>query len=1200
MSFVHLHVHTQYSILDGASRIRSIYSKENKEKKREKKLLSIGLIDKAKELQMPAIAITDHGNMFGALEFYTEAKAKGIIPIIGCEVYVAPKSRFDRKTEGSEEKSALHLVLLAKNKEGYDNLKMLVSLGYTEGFYYKPRIDHELIEKYNKGIIALSACIGGEIPQRIRLNDIVGAKAVANYYKSIFRNDFYIELQDQGVENQRSTNKELFKIAKELELPLVVTNDVHYVEKNDARAHETLLAVQTKTTLSNQRRFRFPSDEFYLKSEEEMRECFPKMNKAFQNTLKIAEECKELDITTKEYFMPQYPLKEGETNATTLKRMCSEGLEKRYNGNIPLEAKERLEMELGVIEKMGFEGYFLIVSDFINHARSIGIVVGPGRGSAAGSIVAYATGITEVNPLDYNLLFERFLNPDRQSMPDIDVDFQDDRRDEVIQYVKDKYGENNVSQIATFSALHGRSVIRDVCRAMDIELSTADRIAKMLPNNVSLYDAYEDITEFRNVIDSSKIFKDMYETSIKLEGLVRSVGLHAAGVVISDRPITDCVPIYQDSKTGTRACQYEMEYIEKAGLIKIDFLGIKNLRLIKDAIADIKKHHGIEIDLEHISMKDDKIFDVFRKGNTSGIFQFESDGMRKLLMDIGPTDFSDLVSAVALYRPGPLNAGMGKQYADRKNKREDVNYMHPDLKPVLQETLGVLIYQEQIMGISRVLGGFTPGKADELRKAMGKKKIDIMNKMEADFIEGGIKKRYDKKMLTEIYKMMKGFGEYGFNKSHSVCYALIAYHEGYIKAYYPLEFYVALFNTCIDDTEKISIYMNELREKGIEMIAPSVNESSALFSQKDGKIVYAFNAIKGVGIQAAEEIEREREKNGEFKSIEDFAQRVKIQLVNKKVYEALIKSGAFSSFGLSTQALMDSLESIMQHAGSFQRESAAGQNMLFDSAVNIEAAALSIINKAEYDSQTLKQNELETLGFSMLHHPFAKYLGKIDYKNYNTLSDIDKAVSGDTLIIPCIISAVRDITTKAGKDMTVMDVSDNNTDKSFFLRESDLKKFDTILHADNAVIIEIRLSMSTKGDGRMFTNMQKIYSLESVIKGKQKVFSKKQNTDTKNENEMNEQAYKVENFVSKTNLDKNKYVSIHLLENSVDDMDLLCLKDAIKKYPGNYPVVVNVVNEEKTQRYDLGDKFCVNACQAFFDSTHEGIRSLLKIGLHSS
>ena len=1211
MAFVHLHVHTQYSILDGASRIKSCYSKANKDKKREKKLLSIGLVDKAIELQMPAIAITDHGNMFGAIEFYIEAKAKNITPIIGCEVYVAPKSRFDKKADSREGKSALHLVLLAKDKEGYDNLKKLVSFGYTEGFYYKPRIDHELIEKYNKGIIALSACIGGEIPTCIRMNDYSGADKLAKYYQSIFGNDFYIELQDQNILNQRQINASLFKLAKENGIQTVVTNDVHYVERSDSHSHDILLAVQTKSTISNKNRMRFGSDEFYLKSEEEMREKFPKMNNAFLNTVNIAEKCRDLDILTKKYFMPKYPMHDGETEATTLRKLCIDGLNKRFDNNISQEMLDRLYMELSVIGKMGFEGYFLIVQDFINYAKSIDISVGPGRGSAAGSIVSYATGITDVNPLQYNLLFERFLNPDRLSMPDIDIDFQDDRRDEIIQYVKDKYGENNVSQIATFSALHGRSVIRDVCRAMEIELSTADRIAKMLPNSSSLGDAYEDIKEFRDAINESSLLKDMYNTALKLEGLVRSVGLHAAGVVIADRPIIECAPIYQDSKTGNRACQYEMEHIESVGLIKIDFLGIKNLRLIKDSIKNIKEYHNIEINMDEVSMNDDKVFELFREANTMGIFQFESDGMRNLLTDIAPTEFSDLVSAVALYRPGPLSCGMGKSYADRKNKREPITYPHDDLKPVLRETQGVLIYQEQIMGISRVLGGFTPGKADELRKAMGKKKIDMMDKLEADFMSGGLASGYDKKMLSEIYNMMRGFGEYGFNKSHSVCYAIIAYHQAYLKAHYPLEYYIALLNTVIDDTDKIRIYLNEIHEKNIEVINPSVTEGTAMFSQRDGIIVYALHAIKGVGYQAALSIEQERDKNGIFKSIEDFAKRVNTHTVNKKVYEALIKSGAFSSLGYTNQSLLDSIEPMIAYGASFQAEAKAGQNMLFDSVANIDSSSLFITKKDEYDNTTLREHELETVGFNLKYSIFSDY-PNLDLSIYDKLSDIDNIADKGEFYVPCIITNSRDSSTKKGAPMFVVDTEDMSSIKTFFIIGENISKFRYICMPTIAVLIHGRREQSRYND-KIFTNILDIYSLDDVLNKKVKIKNNKKNNSNKHDNKANIYNNTDSNIdnnlydsamnsnMQNISLDNNdKYVLIHLLKKTFDDMDLHCLQDTIEKHPGLCPVVVNLVDDNGAVALSLGDKYCVNANSNFINSTHEGIRSLLKISLQNA
>ena len=1060
MSFVHLHVHTQYSILDGAARIKSLYSKKDKTKR-----LIPGLIDRAKELNMPAIAITDHGNMFGVMEFFSEAKDKGINPIIGCELYVAPKTRFDKKLESSEEKSAMHLVVLAKDKEGYDNLCKLVTLGYTEGFYYRPRVDHQLIEKYHKGLICLSACMGGEIPIAIRRKDNKQASQLAEYYKSIFGEDFYIELQDHGMPEEKYLNSELYKLANSHNIETVITNDVHYVLKEDAKAHEILLAIQTRAKLSDAKRYKFPSNDFHLKSEEEMLKSFSKLPKAFENTIKIAEQCKDLNIMTKNYYMPSFELPSGETETTILKKMCLEGLNKYYNNDIPKEAMERLEMELAVISKMGFEGYFLVVQDFINYARNNDIAVGPGRGSAAGSIVAFATGITKVNPLDYHLLFERFLNPERKSMPDIDVDFQDDKRDLVIEYVKEKYGNDNVAQITTFGTLGGRSVIKDVCRVMGIELSVSSRIAEKVPlANIRLADLCDDeeFADFKRDIDSYGELKNMYDIAVRLDGLIRNVGLHAAGIIISGKAIMDCVPVYQD-KTKTRACQYEMNYVERAGLIKMDFLGIKNLRLIKDAVADIKNRYNKEIDIDKLPFDDQSVYEIFRKADTGGIFQFESAGMRQMLLNIKPTEFMDLVSSVALFRPGPLKAGMDKDYADRKNKRKDIVYKHPDLKPILEESQGVLIYQEQIMAISRVIGGFTAAEADDLRKAMGKKIVEKMNSMEEKFIDGGLKNGYDKKLLVYLFDTMKGFAEYGFNKSHSVCYALVAYQEAYIKAHYPMEYYVALLNTTIEDVEKISSYLNEIKQKNIGIITASISESKALFSQKDGKIVYGLHAVKGVGYQAALVIEEERERNGEYKSLEDFAKRVDVRLVNRRVYETLIKCGAFSEFGHTENSLLSSLDSIMGYASNYQRDTLAGQTMLFDSVSSEDTgiASLTIENMLEYSNSILMENEKEVLGFSLRYHPFTRYINRIDYKYFNNLLELDKLKDRYEFSIPAVIIKVGEYMTKKNTPMLTLNVIDLFTESVFYITDKNqIDKYRDILNEEMAVLIKGRREKS--------------------------------------------------------------------------------------------------------------------------------------------
>lgn len=1217
MSFVHLHVHTQYSILDGAARIKSLYSKKDKTKR-----LIPGLIDRAKELDMSAIAITDHGNMFGVMEFFSEAKDKGIVPIIGCELYVAPKSRFDKKLESSEEKSAMHLVVLAKDKEGYDNLCKLVTYGYTEGFYYRPRVDHQLIEKYHKGLICLSACMGGEIPIAIRRKDNKQASQLAEYYKSIFGKDFYIELQDHGIPEEKTLNAELYKLANSHNIETVITNDVHYVLKEDAKAHEILLAIQTRAKLSDAKRYKFPSYDFHLKSEEEMMKSFSKIPKAFENTVKIAEQCKDLDIMTKNYYMPSYELPSGETETTILKKICIEGLNKYYNNDIPKEVLERLEMELSVISKMGFEGYFLVVQDFINYARNNDIAVGPGRGSAAGSIVAFATGITKVNPLDYDLLFERFLNPERKSMPDIDVDFQDDKRDLVIEYVKEKYGNDNVAQIATFGTLGGRSVIKDVCRVMGIELGISSSLAEKVPlTNVRLADIYDDdeYADFKRDIDSDRELKSMYDVAIRLDGLIRNVGLHAAGIIISSKPIMDCVPVYQDSKTKIRACQYEMNYVESAGLIKMDFLGIKNLRLIKDAVADIKSRYNKEIDIDKLPFDDQSVYEIFRKADTGGIFQFESFGMRQMLLNIKPTEFMDLVSSVALFRPGPLKAGMDKDYANRKNKRENIVYKHPDLKPILEESQGVLIYQEQIMAISRVIGGFTAAEADDLRKAMGKKIVEKMNSMEEKFINGGLKNGYDKELLKYLFDTMKGFAEYGFNKSHSVSYALIAYQEAYIKAHYPMEYYVALLNTTITDTDKISLYLNEIKQKNIEIVTTSISESEALFSQKNGKIVYALSAVKGVGYQAAFAIEEERTKNGEYKSMEDFVKRVDSHLVNKRVYEALIKCGAFSEFGHTENALISSLDSILAHAVNYQKETLSGQTMLFDSVSDddLGGASLVIEKQIEYANNILMENEKEVLGFSLRYHPFANYINKIDYKYFNNLLELEKLEDKYEFSIPAVITKIYESTSKKNTPMLTLNVIDLFTESVFYITvKSQIDKYRDILNEQTAILIKGKREKS-KYNNRIYNNIIEIKELDAYLENKNNNLKEvkrnintndfetvspmkieNKNSDSDNPFKNKEINYKSSdnnyNFVKNSNSGR-KQLSLYMNKNIFDDMDLLCLQNAISSNPGDYTIFLKLKSESGTEIFKIGEDYKVEPNARFFNEAKNSLRSLIEI-----
>ncbi|MBI4976719.1 MAG: DNA polymerase III subunit alpha [Spirochaetes bacterium] len=1187
MAFVHLHVHSQYSVLDGAARIDDI-------------------IAKTKEFGMNAVALTDHGNMFGSMEFFVKAKKAGIKPIVGCEVYVAPRSRHERKADlaDSELKSALHLVLLAKDNEGVSNLRKLVSLAYIEGFYRKPRIDHELIEKHHGGLIALSACLAGEIPQRILMGDMKSAAETLLWYKSIFGADFYLELQDQGIAEEKTVNRGLYTLAKEHNVEMVITNDVHYVAKEDAKAHDVLLAIQTQAKLTDARRLRFDGEEFYLKTEEEMRVMFPRMNRAFKNTVSIAEQC-NVEMVKKEYYMPDYPMPEGYDKSSFLRKMCEDGLMRRYKGTVPQEAYDRLTIELKTICEMGFEGYFLIVQDFINHARSKDILVGPGRGSAAGSIVAYALNITEINPLTYNLLFERFLNPARKSMPDIDVDFPDDRREEVIQYVRDKYGNENVSQIITFNTLNGRSIVRDVSRAMDIPLIDADRLAKLIPGKFGEEDekeklpkialTYKTVEEFRQAIDSNVMYKRMYDVAVKLEGLIRAVGLHAAGVIISSRPIIDVVPIYRDNRDKENvslACQYEMNYVESAGLIKMDFLGIKNLRLIKDAVGDIADRHDVVIDINNPPLEDDEVYALFRRGDTQGVFQFESDGMRRLLISLRPTAFGDLVAAVALYRPGPLKAGMDKMYANRKNGREKVIFPHDDLKEVLGETFGVVIYQEQIMKISQVLGGFTPAEADDLRKAMGKKNKEMMAKMKDKFIAGGVTKKYEKKFLEEIYETMAGFAEYGFNKSHSVCYAFVAYQEAYLKAHYPLEFYTALLNAVITDTEKLNLYVNELRVKNIGIIAPSVNEGHAFFTQKDGKLVYAIAALKGIGTKAAEVIQAEREKNGAFRDMQDFAKRVSTEHVTKKVYEALIKANAFSCFGLTQSSLLSSLETIVQYANKVQKEAATGQFSLFGSDNADGEQDLHIGKAQELDPTALRMNETETVGFPLTHHPFLRFVTRIDYQRYNYTNDISGLKSGENFALPCVVNVVKHTQSKTGRSMVILEVGDLVGSVAFFLQERDIKTYERFLEQDKGLLIE----GYAEGEERVFTRIKSMYYLDDVLDGKVRVKTSIQKKRPPAAAAARPNAPTLADSGS-INVNPNaKRINLYLNEEMIDESEMFHLKQHLSSNHGACFVYLHLKSESHGERViALGDHFCVTPAETFLSGLRSNIRSLIDV-----
>ncbi|MBP1729216.1 MAG: dnaE [Deltaproteobacteria bacterium] len=923
MSFVHLHLHSQYSLLDGAIRLED-------------------LVKKVGEFNMPAVAVTDHGCMFGAIEFYTKCKDAGIKPIIGAELYIAPGARGQKDGGGADGVSNFHLLLLCMNLQGYKNLSYLTSAGFKEGFYYKPRIDKEILAKHSEGLIAMSACLKGEVAWLCGRNRMEEAAAAARWYADIFPDRYYLEIQENTLPEQDVVNKKLVQLSEELNLPLVATNDCHYLNKEDAKAHEVLLCIQTGKTMNDPHRMQFSASEFYVKSPEEMAAAFHYAPRAVANTLAIAERC-DLDLVFGKYHFPQIDHPEGMTLDGMLEDEAVKGLEARFAAIRKKKPgfsaadeelyRDRLRLELDCIKQMGFPGYFLIVADFINWAKDQGIPVGPGRGSAAGSLVAYAVRITDIDPIPYNLLFERFLNPERISMPDIDVDFCTDRRDEVIQYVTEKYGRDKVCQIITFGTMAARGVIRDVGRALDMSYGDVDRIAKLIPEvlGITLKKALEQEPKLKELIAADQKVKDLIEIALRLEGLARHASTHAAGVVVAPDMLEEFCPVYKDQKTGLINTQYSMKYVEKIGLVKFDFLGLKNLTVIDNAVKLIRAGKDPDFDIALLADDDPLSYQLISEGNTTGVFQLEGSGMREMLRDLKPSCFEDVIAAVALYRPGPLNSGMVKDFIERKHGRKKVVYDLPELEPILKDTYGVIVYQEQVMQIARTLAGYSLGGADLLRRAMGKKDASVMAKEKIPFLAGAREQGIDLKKAEAIFDLMAMFAEYGFNKSHSAAYALIAYQTAYLKAHYPVEFMAALLTEDMGNTDKIVKNINDCREMGIDLLPPDINESEFSFRVIGTSIRFGLGAIKNVGESAILSI-LEARKEQRFSDLFNFCERVDLRKVNKRVMEALVKSGAFDSTGAQRSALFAALEEAANLGQRIQDERDSAQVSLFGTA----------------------------------------------------------------------------------------------------------------------------------------------------------------------------------------------------------------------------------------------------------------------------
>ncbi|MBT1073029.1 DNA polymerase III subunit alpha [Pelotalea chapellei] len=1056
--FVHLHLHTQYSLLDGAIRLEDV-------------------IAKAKAYNMPAVAITDHGSMFGAVEFYLKCKKAGVKPLIGCELYIAPDSRFSRESTKGISDAAYHLILLCENMTGYKNLSYLTSAGYKEGFYYRPRIDRELLQQHSEGLIALSACLKGEVAMQCGRGRMEEAIETARWYSELFPDRYYIELQENTLPEQDLVNKRLLEVAAALKLPLVATNDCHYLNREDARAHEVLLCIQTGKTMLDPTHMKFSAEEFYFKTPEEMAAAFSYAPEAIANTVAIAERCNVELPLEKEYYFPHFEPPPGQNHDDMLEQLATEGLKERMvtilakYPDMTLEQQQayfdRLRIELDCIREMKFPAYFLIVSDFITWAKNKGIPVGPGRGSAAGSLVAYAIKITDLDPLPYNLLFERFLNPERISMPDIDVDFCQDRREEVIQYVVEKYGRERVCQIITFGTMKAKAVVRDVGRALGMPYGDVDRIAKLIPDDLkmTLAKALQQEPQFNEMAKTDPQVKDLLDTALCLEGLARNASTHAAGVVVAPNQLEEYLPVYKDQKTGAINTQYSMKYVEMVGLVKFDFLGLKNLTVIQNAVKLVREGKDPNFDITLLRDDDQASYDLITAGNTTGIFQLESSGMKEMLVKLKPSCFEDVIAACALYRPGPLGCGMVDDFIERKHGRQKVIYDLPQLEPILKDTYGVIVYQEQVMQISRTLAGYSLGRADLLRRAMGKKDPVVMAKEKEPFLAGAKEQGIDPKKAEAIFDQMAKFAEYGFNKSHSAAYALIAYQTAYLKAHYPVEFLAALLSCDMDSTDKVIKNIADCREQEIEVLPPDINKSGHSFTVVGKSMRFGLGAVKGIGFGAVEAI---LEARGEapFKDIFDFCERVDLRRSNKKVLEALVKCGAFDSTGAARAALMEGLEAAMSYGQKIQEEKASAQVSLFGTAEVVKSngnGGIKLPNVPEWYDKEKLAFEKEALGFLITGHPLDRYIDDIKRMGTTEIGKLSDMADGGEIRICGIVSSLKEIVTKKGDRMGFATIEDLSGSVEVTIFSDIYTAAVSLLKSDDPLLITGKLERGEKG-----------------------------------------------------------------------------------------------------------------------------------------
>lgn len=1121
--FVHLHLHSQYSLLDGACKIDD-------------------LLDIALRYKMPAVALTDHGSMFGAIEFYQKAISKGIKPIIGCEVYVAPESRYEKSSRGIQEAS-YHLILLAKDEIGYKNLMKLVSIGYLEGFYYRPRVDKEALAKFNDGLIAMSACLKGEIPHLIIKGDIDLAKRTADEYRHIFgKGNFYLEIQDNLIREQEKVNKEIIKISKELDIPLVATNDVHYVQKEDSMAHEALLCIQTQTTLEDPNRMRMQTDEFYFKSPDVMKRTFGSLcPEAIKNTIEITEKC-NLELDFSKPHLPHFNPPVGLTLESYLRELVNQGLEKRYE-RVDYTLKQRVDFELNIIEQSGYASYFLIVWDFVRYAKSKGITVGPGRGSAAGSVVSYSLGITDIDPIKYDLLFERFLNPARITLPDIDIDFCYERRNEVIDYVVNKYSKDNVAQIITFGSMMAKGVVRDVGRVMGMPYAEVDRIAKLIPNdiNITLNAALEAEPELKELYRTDLKIKQLIDISRKLEGLTRHASTHAAGVVISEKPLDNYVPLFKTGESITTG--YAMTSLEKIKLLKMDFLGLRTLTVIEQTLKIIKRTRNIEVDIDAIALNDRPAFTLLSNADSIGIFQLESSGMRDLLKKLRPERFEDIITLLALYRPGPIGSGMLDDYMRRRHGEIRIKYDHPKLESILKETYGIIVFQEQVMRIASNLAGFSLAEADNLRRAMGKKTPEVMAEARKDFIDGCLNNDVDRRTAEKIFGLIEYFAGYGFNKSHSAAYSMISYRTAYLKANYPVEFMTALLSSEKDNKDKISLYINECKRMGIKILPPDVNESFSKFTVVGTSIRFGLAAVKNVGGGAIDSIITARKKYGKFGSLYDFTKCVDTRLVNRKVIEALIKCGSFDSVGLFRSQLLAIVDNALDVAGGIQKDRMNGQLSFFDTFETEDTFKNSfheVPDIPEWPEPQLLSYEKEMLGFYITKHPLTRFDRLLNMYSTCKISDLNTRRDGEEILLGGIMSKVRLTTTKkTGEKMAIVGFEDLTNTCEVLVFPNTYKNVAQMVRPDAVVFIKGRLSLRE--------DEPKIIASDIILPD-----------DVKSK--------------------YTRSVRINIATTGLDEFVLDNLKSVLEKHKGKIPIYLNFIEASgKKTRVSVGNTFSVQA-----------------------